>query len=893
MFQDIGNEHLRLTIEPNQLFQPVVPRHRLLRFIEAPFLAPITLISAPAGFGKTTLAAQWAEHSGRRSIWASLQTDANSPDRFLATLVAGARAAGVIQTGEALSPEMSIETFADALLLAAEAAPLALILDDYHEVDSLDVHRLVNDLLNRCSARIPVVILSRERLPFALSRERLSGQVREISESQLRFQPQEIASVVDLVAPKHLDKRQIDRLGQRTDGWIAGIRLALMAMDHASSHQIDTMIEKMSSEQWLQDYVVEEVIDHLSEPLRAFVLRTATLKFLAPDLCDTVLGIDRSVDLLDELIRRNVFIQRVSGDAHSYTYYPLFAEFVEQISLRRLPPDERQTLHQRAATWFKDHGHDEFALEQTLKSGNITDAVNIMTELGAKLTRAGRHRSLYYWLGMMPEAAVLSNSLLSAWHLRMLLQLGRTRDASVMLQRIVPNWQASDDPYLRAIAGSLQGLVFYFNGYIHEGLEQSIQSLYWLPDDSPVERMRAWGEIITYEQLRGNDELMWEAYRQAEWCKNAIPGQQVRWIAFIEPDRANWSALRGDLIAAERALTQQVERFPKEFKLEEPKLHIRLAAIYLEQNQLARASEELDYFVRDMESYSATFWAEEGHIVRARLLWIQGQRIAAHESLQKAIDHLTTTGGPMMFYSAMKALQAAFWLESGDIDLARDWHRARPQGGYQWPMFFGSADAFSTEVQLLIAERDFRAASALARQYIAEAHGLKQRSAVIPLYLWDFVAQSMLGNGKAAHDALHHALKHGMPGKFVRSFLLPHPDIVSLYERIMPQLSPNEAAYLQQVIASCVGDAATTETEQESNPGVEPTSIHLNLREELSRRERDVLKLLAEGLRNREIGERLFISERTVKKHMTSLMAKLDATNRTTALKNARDMQLL
>jgi LuxR family maltose regulon positive regulatory protein len=891
MTQNTANEQLRLNIESNQRLQPVIPRSRLLEFIEAPFAAPITLISAPAGFGKTTLAAQWAEHAGRRSIWASLQTDANSPDRLLATLVTGARAAGVLQAIEASSSEMTIDTFADELLLAAEAQPLALILDDYHEVDSLDVHRLVNELLNRCSARIPVFLLSRERLPFALSRQRLSGQVREITEDQLRFLPHEIVSVVDLVAPKRLDHRQIDRLGQRTDGWIAGIRLALMAMDHASRRQIDTVIEKMSSERWLQDYVVEEVIDQLSDPLRAFVLRTAALKFLDPDLCNAVLGIDESADLIDELIRRNVFLQRMSGEADSYTYYPLFAEFVERISVRRLPPAERQALHQRAAAWLNGHGHGEFALEQMIKSGNIMAAVDIMVEVGAKLTRAGRHRSLYYWLSKLPETAISSNSLLAAWYIRMLLQLGRTRDASMMLQHVAPDWHASNDPYLRAIALSLQGLVSYFNGYIDEGLERSVKSLYWLPGDAVVERLRAWGEIITYEQLRGNDEEMWHAYRQAEWCKNAIPGQQVRWIAFIEPDRVNWSALRGDLFAAERALTYQLERFPKAFEQEEPKLRIRLAAIYLEWNQLARASEELDHFVRDMESFSSTFWVEEGQIVRARLLWAQGERAAAAESLQNAIDQLTTTGGPMMFYSAMRALQAAFWLESGEIDLARDWYRTRPQGGYQWPMFFGSADAFSAQVQLAIAERDFGAASTLARQCIAQAHTLKQRSATVPLYLWDFVAQSMLGNDQAACDALREALTYAMPGGFVRAFLLPDPTIVSLYERIMPRLSSDEAAYLRRVIAS--GYGGETATEEEPAPNAERAPTNMNLREALSRRERDVLKLLADGLRNREIGERLFISERTVKKHMTSLMAKLDATSRATALKHAREMELL
>ncbi len=231
MNQDIGHEHLRLNIESNPLLQPVIPRNRLLEFIGSPTPAPITLISGPAGFGKTTLAAQWAEHAGRRPIWVSIQTDANSPDRFLSALTAGIRASGFDAVDEPDAWEAAMVAIAEHLARITTAHPLVLILDDYHVIDSFDIHRLTNLLLRLCAPHLPVLILSRERLPFSISRERLAGNVREVTADQLRFQPDEINGVVKLAVPGRLDQRQIEQLLERTDGWIAGIQLVLKAFD--------------------------------------------------------------------------------------------------------------------------------------------------------------------------------------------------------------------------------------------------------------------------------------------------------------------------------------------------------------------------------------------------------------------------------------------------------------------------------------------------------------------------------------------------------------------------------------------------------------------------------------------------------------------------------------
>lgn len=892
MFQDIGNENLRLTIEPDQRLQPVIPRDRLLQFIETPFLAPITLISAPAGFGKTTLAAQWAEHAGRLPIWVSIQTDANSPDRFLATLIAGIHAAGLDSVDESeATPEIAIAAVAEQLSQAAAAQPLVLILDDYHIVDSLDVHRLMEVLLRLCAPHLPVLILSRERLPFAISRERVAGNLREVTANQLRFQHDEITSVVNLTLPNRLDQRQTEQLYQRTDGWIAGIQLVLKAFDSMGDRGMNATVASLSAHQWVEDYVVEEVIDQLPEQLRDFLLRTASLKFLDPDLCNVALGIQDSQRLIDELRQRNIFVQNVWGTTAPYAYHALFAEFVERISERRLSIEDQRSLHQRAAMWFKSRGHLEFALEQAINGGDTPTIVEMMSEVGWKLLNDGRHFSLYYWLDKLPDEAIYSDPVLISWRTTWRLQQGRTRDGVMTLLRARPALQASGDPSLQAATSAALGLVDYFEGEFGGALRHSLESLHRFPRENALGRLRAWGELATYEMLRGDDDLMWQAYRQAERCQRQLSGLQPRWSTFIEPERANWSALRGDLTTADRLLTHLIERLPSHLVDAGHKLRCRRAAISLEWNRLDRVREDLDLFLHGPEGFPVAYWAEEGIVLLSKFLWLTGDRDGAVTTLQQAIERLGDKGGPMLYLAPLRALQAEFWLQMGELNLARDWFRTRPRDGYQWPTFFGGGGAYSTQVQLAMAERSPALASERARQFIAQAHTLKQWSATIPLLLWDFAAQLMLGNEVAAATAIRKALDIGMGGGFVQSFALPEPTIVSLYERIMPHLSSDEAAYLRKVIASRYRSEAATEAE--SAPDAEQASPTVVLREPLSRRERDVLRLLAEGLRNREIGERLFISERTVKKHMTSLMAKLNATSRATALKHARDVELL
>jgi LuxR family transcriptional regulator, maltose regulon positive regulatory protein len=233
-------------------------RPRLLRLIDRPTLAPVTLITAPAGFGKSTLAAQWARHRGRPVAWVSLRPGSNSLSLLLADLAGAVAAAVLDRGGEVLAPDAAedaggaFNALAAALDdLAGAGHELALVFDDYHHVENQDVHRAVEALLARLPAGVSVVVLSRTIPPLALGRLRVQGLVREITEADLRFTRAEAEELIAAEANGRLTPSQAARLAERTDGWIAGLRLALLAVERLDAAQVDPFIDAFAEHQWL------------------------------------------------------------------------------------------------------------------------------------------------------------------------------------------------------------------------------------------------------------------------------------------------------------------------------------------------------------------------------------------------------------------------------------------------------------------------------------------------------------------------------------------------------------------------------------------------------------------------------------------------------------------
>lgn len=860
-------------------------RQRLIDLISSPEIAPITLITAPAGFGKSTLATQWVHETDRSVIWVSLHPESNTPDRFLSDL----QLALEIDTGlsfmNGAASESSLSSILTRLYELSESRATTIVFDDYHLIENRDVHRVMNALIHELPADLSIMILSRTLPPLALGRARVEGQAREITEVDLRFDQRDVAALVRTEANKKLTSAQVDRLTERTDGWIAGIRLALLAMLQTEDEQLDQTIDALSAHQWLDDYIVEEVLDRLPEELRRFVLRTASLSVLEPKLCDAVLGIERSAALIDELARRLVFVRRDTRSGTGVAYHALFAECVDRIAERMLSVNELYTQHLRAAIWLERHGRCEEALDHAIFCEDWALARRIVRAICAPLWERDLHHTLLHWMEKLPVEQLHSDHELLYWYIHKLFSTGRIREAMQQFEIAEPLWQTSGNPAELGFVMSCQSFKLAFEGESDTGLQYAYRALYYFPAHHWVSRMRTWTGICEKEFWRGNDELATKAFRLAEYCRQFLPTEQRWWMLNTETTRINHYALRGSLPTAERLYRAVLENAPLQFRDAEGRSRFKLAAIYLEWNDLKRAQAEVDRFTRDLERFPWQFWYPEAWLIAAQVALANGQHDIVETALNRLFTALEDLGATHTGERA-RALRAQLWLEQGELLLAGAWGDSVLIEECGWTLTYGETDSYLVLIQLRMAQNDYDSTLSLATTRIADGIALKRHAELVPLYIWQAAALRALGRQDEAIHALRSALELGMPGRFNSSFFPPGVDLIPFYLEAKSALRPAEAAYIDRLLEGRALPAVSKEPVATAPRDAAPAGL-------LSPREREILELIRDGLPSREIADRLFVGESTIKKHLTRSFIKLKVENRTAAVIRAQELGLL
>lgn len=867
--------------------QTLVRRPRLLTLIDHPTVAPVTLITAPAGFGKSTLAAHWAHLARHPVAWVTLVPESNSLARFLATLH-GAIAGALPDGGPPPAEEVTVGAIAALLQTGADAQRgKILILDDYHQIENRDVHQAMDALLARLPADVHLLVLSRTIPPLSLGRLRVQGLVRELTEADLRFAPAEVAAVVATAAAGRITPDQVARLTDRTGGWIAAIRLALLSITNVDAEQIDPLIESFAENQWLDDYIVEEVINALSDEVRDFVLRTASLGSLHPELCDAVLEIDHSAGHIDDVASRLVFARRDGRGGASLTYHALFADCVARIALRYLPAGDIRDQHRRAAPWCEQHGQPEAAVKHALKGEDLEAAVRLTKPILRELMNADWAHSAVYWLRKLPKSAVVADPDLAYWYIWSHFLIGRAREARQVLDRVERDWMASGNPLHqgRAVACRIYSRMLLGEGGSPELQDLRLQALALVPEDNAVERMHLWSGIYVQESLHGSDETADDAFRQAGACADRLPSEQNFWIAIHTFQRPEQVACRGQLPVAIAMYERALSQLPARLRYLEASVRHRLAAIHLERGDLDKALAEAALYEPDLTTLRWEAWHPEAWMTSAQLRRAAGDTETAYEVLDRAMTSTEVAGITHVAFHA-RALQASWWLADGEPELAVAWEQSTAAEQLVWGRTYGLMNGHLTLIQLRAAEGDNAAASAIARNLIAEGEQLKRWAEVIPFYAWEAWSQFHLGDREAALAALCTALRLGMPGGFVRSFTPVGADMHPLFAWAIPHVPTEEAAYLQRLLHG--GSSSSPDPDQRPHRVYEPAPA-----EPLSPREVEVLDLIHQGLTNREIADRLFVSERTVKKHVGNILAKLHVRNRTFAAIRAMELGLL
>lgn len=881
-----------------------VHRPRLIDRMNASLPQRLTLISAPAGFGKTTLASEWAVASPRPIAWLSLDEAESDAGRFLAYVV-GALQTVVPNLGESIlgrlrspDPPPTDLVLADLVNeIAQTQQELALVLDDYHLVDSRPVDAALTFLLEHLPPHMHLVVAAREDPQLPLARYRSRGQLAELREADLRFTPAEAAEFLNQVMGLHLSEQDIAALEHRTEGWIAGLQLAALSMqglpDTAGFIRSFT-----GTHRFVLDYLLEEVLYRQPEAIQGFLLGTSILERLCGPLCDAVLpeAATSGQDTLETLERANLFVTPLDHERRWYRYHNLFAGSLQD-RLARTQPDRVATLHQRASDWFVRNDAPDEALRHALAGRDWARAADVIERFSDEWPmRAGVATTLAR-LESIPAEIRLDRPALGsayAWNLFMSGQLDRAERFLGQLMPLV----ASEPHHL--------GEVFAIRVMIAAS-RRDLPAVVALADDalslvprtaaSPRSRILISLGVALSEfggDLDGAKRAFREAYElgQAVSPPSSVGGAPLPLTALAYLAEIEW--LQGDLREAFR-LYEQARELAAQWG-DQPSIALSLvqlgrASLLYEWDDLEGAALALQESVRIAESWSNARLLVPSLGLSAMVALALGRseeaRAAIHRAELLAEGVLTSP----LLQNSIAVQQLAMSLVERDRRVLARWQEHYDAGSPSLPARMGGALAIAlaqTGIGFFHHRREdatLRWVRSLLEPALARAQRDGLQLYVTRLLILDALVLHEEGKTDAALVSLKRVLEIAARENYLRSFLDLGEPAEGLIRGALESetLSEPTVGYVRQLLSRFRPAPPTTPI---------PPRVELPV-DSLSEREMEVLQLIAEGLSNREIGERLFLALSTVKGHARIIFDKLQVRRRTEAVARAREIGLL
>lgn len=898
-----------------------VARPRLREKLRLGAESGLTLLSAPAGFGKTALLADWlggAAGRDRRVAWLSLDPADSETDSFWSGVISSLQGVipGIGSTALQLigSSPLATDLVLSTLLndLAAVSGDVWLVLDDYHTVDSRAVGAGMAYFVEHLPPQVHVVVSTRSDPDLPLSRWRVRGELVEIRAADLRFTPAETAAYLNDVAGLGLAEDQVSTLEQRTEGWIAALQLAALSLQDRKDAA--AFIERFAGDdRYIVDYLVEEVLDHQPDRVRNFLLHTAVLDSLSGPLCDAVTGRDDGSAMLLALERANLFVVPLDDKREWYRYHHLFADVLRGRLLSE-DPARMPLLHQRASHWYESRGHLEDAVRHAL-AGQDFDRAAHLAELAVPMLRRSRQDAvLHGWLKELPDAAIRRSPLLSVFYGGMLMVSGdlagveqRLDDADraladpqrppadkdsagmdaaeirelQMLPATIAMYRASlaqargdvagtsaharraldlagpDHHFARGAAAAFLGLAAWADGAVREALEIFTQA---------VSSLRAAGNLL--------DELSSTVILADMWLAAGRPS---------EARRICQNALRQAETREDSMLRASAE------------LHVALSEICRQAGDLRRAKWHLEM---------AAAFVAQGPMTESRYRWFVASALVAQDEGQpdRALGYLDQAEElfrPGFFPEVrpIPAIKARVWIRQGNLPEAAGWARSASIAVTDGVAYMEEYNHL-TLVRLLLAEHrahpDTGAAAGaldLLDRLLAGATGSGRAGSMVEIRMLQALVHDVLDQRWKALEALGSALASSPePEEYVRLFLDEGPAMIGLLSeavRAAPAAAMNDggaAAQAQRLLTL----SALPQPQPARPEGPPPLDV-----DPLSDRELQVLRLLDSELSGPEIARALFISHNTLRTHTKHIFTKLGVTSRRAAVSRARGHGLI
>jgi LuxR family transcriptional regulator, maltose regulon positive regulatory protein len=897
-------------LRPSQARPKMVARPRLTEKLEQEAGRRLTLISAPAGFGKTTLLVEWLGErmGGEGSVaWVSLDEGDNDPARFLSYLVAALRRIGEEEIGEGVlsalrSPEPPrIEAIMAALVneIAALPGELTLFLDDYHMIDSEPVHEVVSFLLEHLPPNVHLVIASRIDPPLPLSRLRARNQMVELDAADLSFTSEEAATFLNSVMGLDVSAEDVAALERRTEGWIAGLQLAALSM--RDRKDIPGFVRAFSgSHRDVLDYLAEEVLERQPERVRQVLLETSILDHLSGALCDALTGRSDGQEMLERLERDNLFVVALDDERRWYRYHHLFADFL-RTRLERESPEPIKELHGRAAAWYEQNGLTSEAVGHALAAEDHERAADLVERVVGEMWFRGEVMTLLGWLETLPERAKHRRPRLLLEHATALMWVGRLEGVESLVreaERIVDG--AAEDSgegppssaenihrrYLLGYAAATRAWHANLLGNPQSGIEFARRALALLPDDPRPRTFAAFSLAAAYS-FSGDFEAASTAFAETAELGLAaghdyLALEAIGYHAELQIARGR---LREACAILQRALGFAAERGDDSLPAT-GEVHVAMGKLLYEWADLDSAEDRLTEGVRLAERTGQIGSLVDGYVSLSRLKQAQGDTDGALEAAREA-ERLARSSGVGQLVVEVAAWKLQLRLARGELAAATsEWERVSV--GDDDPIFVREIEQIS-RARLLVACGEHEEALRLLADLREAAQAVGRTGREIEILALEALVLQAKGKKERAVSTLTQALALGEPEGYVRTFVDEGSKMAALISEALEAQQrgrlypPNRvsAHYLMKLHAAL---------EQEASDIASPGAV---LPEPLSERELEVLVLLAAGKSNRQIASELFVALSTVKTHIKNIYGKLDVRNRTQAVLRAGELGLL